>query len=230
MEAQRPLAENLKIELAARLGAATLWLSNLVCRRRVLTPVYAERRRAGQDVRCVYAVWHGNLWHMAYVLRHQGVHALVSSHRDGEIIARILRRLGFELVRGSSTRGGARALRDMARVARDGQGDLVVTIDGPKGPARQVKDGILFAASRSGLPIVPVGMWVARGWRAASWDRMVIGKPLSRVAVALGDEIRIPPDVDRNDLLARYGPVLGMGMDAAEAQARRALEPNGGAR
>ena len=196
---------------------------NRLCRRRLLGRSYAERRRRGESVRCLYSLWHGDLWHLAYMFRQQDAAVLVSTHRDGELIARVLARLGFGLVRGSSTRGGARALRDIARAAREGTHDLGVTIDGPRGPAREVKDGILYAASRTGLPIVPLGVWVDRAWRAKSWDRLQIGKPFARVAVAMGDELRVPADVDHRELLPRYGPQLEAAMAAAEARARAAL-------
>ena len=171
----------------------------------------------------MYALWHGDLWHLAWSFRRQGASVLVSTHRDGELVARVLSRLGFGLVRGSSTRGGSQALREIHRLARDGGGDLAFTIDGPKGPARVPKDGILYAASRTGLPIVPIGVAVDRAWRARSWDGLRIGKPAARVVVALGDELRIPADVDHRDLLARYGPQLAAAMAAAEARARERL-------
>ena len=88
------------------------------CRHRTTVPTYHERRRRGESVRCIYAAWHGYLWHGTKPLERQGNFVMVSSHRDGEIIARMLGRRGFELVRGSSTRGGARALRDFARAAK----------------------------------------------------------------------------------------------------------------
>jgi lysophospholipid acyltransferase (LPLAT)-like uncharacterized protein len=207
-----------------------VWLAWLVvtavdglCRRRLLQIPYAERRRRGEGTRCLYAGWHGDLLHSACALRGQQISVLVSTHRDGELVARVLARMGFGLVRGSSTRGGAHALREITRAARDAAGDLAFTIDGPKGPAREPKDGILYAASRTGLPIVPVGVSIDRAWHAKSWDRLRIGKPWSRVAVALGDELRVPADVDHRELLAQYGPRLKAAMDAAEARAREAL-------
>jgi len=206
-----------------RLGWLTLLGMNALCRLRLLQPPYAERRRRGERTRCLYALWHGDLWHAAYAMRRQETSVLVSTHRDGELIARVISLLGYGLVRGSSTRGGAQALREIARVARDDRGDLGFTIDGPKGPARRTKDGILYAASRSGLPIVPIGVWVDRAWRARSWDRLRIGKPFARVAVVLGDELRIPAEVDHRELLPRYGPLLEAGMAAAESRARDSL-------
>ena len=196
---------------------------NALCRIRLLDRPYAVRRRDGEGVRCLYALWHGDLWHLAWRFRGQGIAVLVSTHRDGELVARVLARLGFNLVRGSSTRGGSHALREIRRMAREQSGDLGFTIDGPKGPAREPKDGILYAASRTGLPIVPLGVAVDRAWRAKSWDRLRIGKPLARVVMTVGEELRIPADVDHRELLPRYGPQLAAAMEAAEARAREGL-------
>ena len=198
--------------------------TNVLCRVRFVgAPPCAERRRRGESARGLYALWHGDLWHLSWGFRGQGVSVLVSTHRDGELVARVLSRLGFALVRGSSTRGGSHALREIQRLAREERCDLAFTIDGPKGPAREPKDGILYAASRTGLPIVPVGLAVDRAWRARSWDGLRIGKPGARVVVAVGDELRIPADVDHRDLLSRYGPQLAAAMAAAEARARERL-------
>lgn len=196
---------------------------NRLTRRRMLDAPCHERRRRGERVRCLYAGWHGDLWHSSFMLRSEQIAVLVSTHRDGELVARVLARLGYGLVRGSSTRGGAHAMREITRAARDGAGDLAVTIDGPKGPAHQAKDGILYAASRTGLPIVPVGLSVERAWHVNSWDRLTIGKPFTRVAMALGDELYVPADVDHRELLPRFGPVLEAAMAAAQARARESL-------
>ena len=134
----------------------------------------------------------------------------------------MLGRRGFGLVRGSSTRGGLKALRDFARAAQGGQGDLIVTLDGPKGPARVAKSGALFTASLTGLPIVPVGMWVDRAWRLKSWDRLVIGKPFSRVTVFYGEELQIPRGVPREELETTYRKQLEEAMAEVEKAARDA--------
>ncbi|HTE05687.1 MAG TPA: lysophospholipid acyltransferase family protein [Planctomycetota bacterium] len=223
-EPDRSFAEEFRVE-AISLAASTLHrILHATYRTRTLGSSCLQRRAAGEDVRCIYAGWHGNLWHTIGALRHHGVLALVSSHRDGEIIARVLRRMGFRLARGSSTRGGARAMLDMTRVAREATADLAVAIDGPRGPAREVKEGVLYAASRTGLPIVPVGLWVDRAWRTKSWDTHVIGKPLCRAAIVYGAEIHVPGDATRAQLLEVWAPALVRGMDAAEARARAAVE------
>jgi lysophospholipid acyltransferase (LPLAT)-like uncharacterized protein len=223
MPAEHPFFEDLKIALAARAAACLNTALTSLTRKIVPRPPYAERRRRGQPGRCLYAVWHCHIWDGMDALKGQGVLAMVSQHRDGEIIARILSRKGFKLLRGSSTRGGAQALRDMVRAVRDDEGDIVVTVDGPKGPAGVVKDGILFAASRTGLPIVPMAVWAERCWRAGSWDRMVIAKPGTRVAIVFGEEIRLPPDAERSALGGSYAGKEADGIQAAEDEARLVL-------
>jgi lysophospholipid acyltransferase (LPLAT)-like uncharacterized protein len=105
--------------------------------------------------RVIIAFWHARQLMMPLTYRGARAHILISRHQDGEIIARIVERLGFRTVRGSSTRGGVEALRELIRLSRSGV-DLVVTPDGPKGPAQVVKSGVIQLARASGLPIIPL--------------------------------------------------------------------------
>ena len=105
--------------------------------------------------RVIIAFWHARQLMMPLTYRGAGAHILISRHQDGEIIARIVERFGFLAVRGSSTRGGVEALRELIRLGRSGA-DLVVTPDGPKGPAQVAKMGVIQLARASGLPIVPL--------------------------------------------------------------------------
>mgnify|MGYP005996628009 CR=1 FL=1 len=212
-----------KLAVLSRVAGWVHRLFQASYRLRNLDRSYAQVRGTAAQPRCLYAFWHENLWHGAHSLRDQGVCVMVSTHRDGELIARILARQGFRLARGSSTRGGARALRDFVRVAKDETADLCVTVDGPKGPRREVKEGILFASAMTGLPIVPTGVAVASSWRTNSWDRLQIGKPFSRVAFALGPEVRVPRGTPRDELV-QWGQRLRESMDAAEQRARAVLE------
>jgi lysophospholipid acyltransferase (LPLAT)-like uncharacterized protein len=166
-------------------------------RTRFLTPSYASRRRLGEKVRCIYATWHETLWHGVGGLRDEGVCTVVSTHRDGELIARVMARQGFVLARGSSTRGGAQAMRDVLRLSKDPNVDFCFTVDGPRGPRREIKDGVLFTAAMTGLPIVPYTSMARRAWRLNTWDRLTVGKPFSRVAVHFGDEIEVPRSAAR---------------------------------
>ncbi len=111
--------------------------------------LYREGRRA------IFAFWHARQLMMPFAYRGARAHVLISQHRDGEIIARIVERFGFQAVRGSSTRGGVEALRELIRLGRDGS-DLVVTPDGPKGPRQVAKMGVIQLARAAQLPIVPL--------------------------------------------------------------------------
>jgi lysophospholipid acyltransferase (LPLAT)-like uncharacterized protein len=105
--------------------------------------------------RVIIAFWHARQLMMPLTYRGTQAHILISQHQDGEIIARTVERFGFKAIRGSSTRGGVEALREMIRLGRSGV-DLVVTPDGPKGPAQVAKMGVIQLARASGLPIVPL--------------------------------------------------------------------------
>ncbi len=105
--------------------------------------------------RIIIAFWHGQQLMMPLAYRGKGAHILISQHRDGELICRIVKRFGFGAVRGSTTRGGSLALRQLIRLGRAGS-DLVVTPDGPKGPRHVVQLGVIHLAQATGLPIVPL--------------------------------------------------------------------------
>lgn len=137
-------------------------------------------RAAGQPM--VMTCWHGHLLPLMWLHRNEGIATLVSEHRDGEIVARVAERLGFRLVRGSTSRGAGRALLGLVAALRDGH-DLAVTPDGPRGPARVYAPGSLIAAQRADAPVVPTAIAVSRAWRLRSWDRFVVPKPFARIVV-----------------------------------------------
>jgi lysophospholipid acyltransferase (LPLAT)-like uncharacterized protein len=125
--------------------------------------------------RVIIAFWHARQLMMPLTYRGTLAHILISRHQDGEIIARIVERFGFQAVRGSSTRGGVEALRELIRLGRSGV-DLVVTPDGPKGPAQVAKMGVIQLARAAGLPIVPLAFGCSKkkplGAGIASWSRI----------------------------------------------------------
>ena len=149
------------------------------------------RYRAGA---AIYALWHSQ--QLALTLRHrgEGIAVIVSQHRDGEIISRMVQGIGYRTIRGSSTRGGSAALHEFVRAASEGH-PLAITTDGPQGPARQCKPGAIVAASRTGLPIVPAAAAPVRAWTFDSWDRFCVPKPGSIVYLTYGDPIVVPSDL-----------------------------------
>jgi len=146
--------------------------------------------------RFIYAFWHETLLVPAAI--RVKIHMLISQHADGELIARICHHLGLGVVRGSSTRGGGMALLELVRCSK--RTHLGVTPDGPRGPRRQVKMGVLFMAATTGLPIIPVGIGFSHAWRLKSWDRFAIPKPWSSGMCVTGPAIHIPAKVPRDKL------------------------------
>lgn len=165
---------------------------------------FLENRRRGQPV--IFVFWHSRILPLTYIHRNQGIVVLVSEHRDGEYIARIIERMGFGTSRGSSTRGGVKGLKGLVRAARAGH-DLAFTPDGPRGPPRKLKPGTLVAARLTGAPIVPIAVGGPRVWRLGSWDSHVVPKPFSRIRVCYGEPIVVPRDASEEDV-ARIGADL----------------------
>lgn len=149
---------------------------------------WRTHRATGQGL--VLALWHGQLLPLAWYLRGLGMSVLVSEHRDGEIIARVLQQLGYTMIRGSSTRGGARALVEMVRVLRDGA-TVCITPDGPKGPAMRFAQGTTVAAQRAAVPIATMFVTVDRAWRMRSWDSFMIPKPFAHVVLHFSEPVMV---------------------------------------
>jgi lysophospholipid acyltransferase (LPLAT)-like uncharacterized protein len=191
------LRHPLLLRLLALLGAVLIRLLMGTVRFRF------DYRRAGERHpadwrrrRFVYAIWHESL--LFGVSLRSRLTTLVSQHADGELITLICRLLGLGIVRGSTTRGGGQGMLDLVHASRSSH--VVVTPDGPRGPRRRVQPGLVFLASRCGLPIVMGGVGYSRAWRARSWDRFVIPWPGSTAYCVVSEPIHVPPDLDRRGL------------------------------
>lgn len=148
----------------------------------------------------IHTLWHGQLLPLLWTHRNRHVAIMVSEHRDGEIIARIATSLGFRLVRGSTSRGAARALLLASRELESGF-DVAVTVDGPRGPAKTVAPGALVISQRTNAPMVPTAAACSRAWHLKSWDRFMIPKPFAHVTVAYGEPIHVSADTPRDATL-----------------------------
>jgi lysophospholipid acyltransferase (LPLAT)-like uncharacterized protein len=138
----------------------------------------------------LFLLWHDALLPLLWHHRHQGIAILVSEGRDGRYLADYANGLGYQCVYGSSSRGGLRALLEAVRVLRKGT-PVAITPDGPRGPRRTMKPGILAAAERARVPIVPIHAVASRGWWLRSWDRFLIPKPFAKVRVGYGESFRV---------------------------------------
>ncbi len=186
-----------------------------VLNRRVLREV-VERGRGYVGV-----VWHKDLLVALDFFRGRGITVMVSRSRDGELVARTLHRLGYRTVRGSSSRGGAAALRELVGILQGGAGSAVIA-DGPRGPAARAKLGCVIAARESGRPMIPVGCHVEPCLRLRNWDRTIVPFPFSRVALAFGDPIGVPGGASHEEC-ERIRERVDAAMAEAEATCRRAL-------
>jgi lysophospholipid acyltransferase (LPLAT)-like uncharacterized protein len=144
---------------------------------------YRARRAAGLPV--IWVLWHGQMLPLLYSHRRFDAAVLISEHADGEIIAQVASRFGYQLVRGSTSQGASRALVGLVRRLKEGA-DIAITPDGPRGPNRSVAPGVLVAAYRSNVPLLPVGVSVDRAWRLKTWDGFVIPKPFARITIRYG--------------------------------------------
>jgi lysophospholipid acyltransferase (LPLAT)-like uncharacterized protein len=140
----------------------------------------------------IWVVWHGQLLPLLWLHRHQGTTLLVSRHRDGERFARVASRLGYRTLRGSSTRGGAAALRGLIR-SLEGGAQVAIAADGPRGPRERVKPGAVAAALRTGAPLIPVAVSARPAWQLRTWDGFLLPAPWARVRVAYGAPLRLAP-------------------------------------
>jgi len=143
----------------------------------------------------VFLLWHEVLLPLLWHHRGQDIAIVVSENRDGQYLADFARTLGYRAVRGSSSRGGARALLGAVRELRSGRA-VAFTPDGPRGPRRELKAGVVAAAQRGGGIIVPIHARADREWRLDSWDRFLIPKPAARVTVTYGRPFEVAPGDD----------------------------------
>ena len=146
-------------------------------------------------VPAIYVFWHQRVIGMTATCR-VGCGVLVSESSDGEMIAQVLSRLGFRPLRGSTSRGGTRAVLEALR--KDPQRFTVaITPDGPRGPSQEFQNGAIYLASRKQVPIYPMTVVSSRSYRLSTWERILVPAPFSRVLARLGEPIHVPPGLDR---------------------------------
>lgn len=182
--------DNLLLFLASIIGPILIFLLGKTLRIKWIGEENLDPIREN-DKRVLYACWHGRMLILSYSHRWQKIHVLISQHRDGELIARIIERLGFVSIRGSTTRGGTKALFEMATKGASGY-DVGITPDGPKGPKFKAQLGAIYIAQRSEMPIIPITNSAKRRWTLSSWDGFIIPKPFSKTVIIIGEPIYVP--------------------------------------
>jgi lysophospholipid acyltransferase (LPLAT)-like uncharacterized protein len=146
------------------------------------------------DQTYIGALWHNRLLIFPFVLRrffsNRHGAALISASRDGDLLADAITRFGFDVVRGSSSRLGASAIFQLTDVLASGR-DVVITPDGPRGPAYELGPGIILLAQKSGSAVLPVNMEYSSCWRLKSWDRFILPRPFAKIRVIIGQPHRV---------------------------------------
>jgi lysophospholipid acyltransferase (LPLAT)-like uncharacterized protein len=147
----------------------------------------------------IMAFWHGRIFHATVRFRHRGIVVMISENFDGEWIAGLIERFGYGTARGSTSRGGLRALLQLKRELAAGK-PVGFALDGPRGPARVAQAGALWLAKATGNPVVPFHLEANRYWTLGSWDRTQIPKPFSTVSVVVGEPVEVAADASDAEL------------------------------
>jgi lysophospholipid acyltransferase (LPLAT)-like uncharacterized protein len=206
--------EQRRVAWIARVGVWLVRLLGWTWRIRVTHDDDMRRLRAAKQP-IIFTLWHGQLLPLLYHHRREQVVVLISEHADGEIIARIAESLGYRTVRGSTSRGAARALLGLAREVNDGH-DLAITPDGPRGPAKSIAPGSAVVAQRTGAPMIGAAASTSSAWRLKSWDAFVIPRPFARIDIAYSDAVRSTA-ADLRQAAADVDQIRRV-MDSAEAR------------
>lgn len=180
------------------LGKVLPWWSTFYRYRIAYADPASDPGRPEYDHHNIMAFWHEYLGVMVPKWGNCPVTMLVSQHRDAEWLNQTAESMGYGIVRGSSTRGGATALRQLKRFAK--QSSVAITPDGPQGPRREMAIGPVYLASMLQMPLVPVGVGIDRVWRLKTWDSFAMPKPFAKIRVIFGPRLTIPAGLDKDGL------------------------------
>ncbi|WP_337995854.1 lysophospholipid acyltransferase family protein [Oleispirillum naphthae] len=213
-----PAAQEAVNWLAAQYARFARWTGRV-------SAIGEEHREAAHAMRgdgaAVYAFWHARLslmWAFPGVVRRR-TFVLISSHRDGRLIARVMERLGLNVITGSTSRGGTAALREMIHDLKRGN-RIGITPDGPRGPRMRVQMGTIVLAHASGAPILPIAFSARRCRFLKSWDRMQMPLPFSRGVYIFGEPVVVPREAEN---LEPYRLLLEERLNAITAEADRLM-------
>ncbi|HVF09854.1 MAG TPA: lysophospholipid acyltransferase family protein [Abditibacteriaceae bacterium] len=173
----------------------------------------------------LFVTWHDLSLTLVHMFRHKNIGVLMSRSRWGQLQAAFWRLSGFPTVWGSSKkREGIQALREAIRLLRTGQ-SFAFTPDGPKGPRHEAQPGVIFMASHTPTVIMAVGIAASSAWRLPTWDRYMIPKPFARVHVHIGEALKVPPNLSRDEM-QHWRTTLEQALNEAEAVAIEAVTKN----
>ena len=179
----------------------------LTCRKTYLIDSASENYMRGQD-NAIFAFWHGRMMMCPTIEPpKRKMHVLISHHRDGILISKVISHFGEATIAGSSSKGGSAAVKDIVRTLKKGD-NISITPDGPRGPVQVVQMGIVTVAKLTGRCVLPITFSASRHKRMRSWDRFMLAYPFGKIAFCVGAPILVSREAD----------------EAAEEQARLAIE------
>ena len=176
-------------KILADIISAAAYAVDITLRKRILNDTQYY------PVPAIYPFWHGIQFTMFVTNKKSKIVIMASLSKDGDLMARLLENFGFLTVRGSSSRGAQKALIEMIRLARKGS-SLAFAADGPRGPYHKLKSGVIYAAQKTGMPLVPVSSSPKRKITLNSWDKMVIPLPFSKSVQICGNPLYVAPEDD----------------------------------
>jgi len=178
--------------------------------------IIEKLRQQGTPI--IYAYWHRFILFNVYRFKKTGARPLISLSRDGELVSQIAHQFGMNPVRGSSSKGGARAFLELLNSLKEERSEILITADGPKGPLRQVKDGTIVLAQKTGSVIVPI-CWTASRMKIfeKTWDKFIIPLPFSKITFVYAQPLIIPPRVTK-EAIGDLNRKLKLAIDSLEKE------------
>jgi len=182
------MEKSFKIIFLARIIFFLQWLIFLTCFKTYKGEKINEKP-------CVILFWHGRLALMPFAFRHfkffkKQAFVIISHHKDGELIAKVIQLFGLNTIRGSTFKGASAVLRSAFKVL-DQKNDVVITPDGPRGPYHSISDGAILLAQKKNVKIRIVNYEASSFWQFKSWDRMILPKPFSKITYSLSEDLDI---------------------------------------
>ena len=170
------------------------------CRKKWIGKEVLDQLKA-ENKNCIYSFWHNNIALASWTFRNQNLLALASASNDGELIARVLESTGNDTIRGSSSKGGFKALLQMIKQIKKGQPGAI-TPDGPRGPKYVLQSGTISLAQKSKVPLIPVHIEASRQWIfKKSWDQHKLPKPFATILIAVGEPFYVPERLSGEEFL-----------------------------
>lgn len=198
---------------------AKLFINIIVftCRKKCTGEEKAENHKnTGKPI--IYIFWHRHIFYNIFKFKGTNARPLISFSTDGEIVSQIAEEFGMNPVRGSSSKGGARAFLNMVNAIKSENSEIMITADGPKGPAREIKDGTIHIARKTGAALIPVSWYASRvKIFEKSWDKFMIPLPFGKIHFYYGDPVRVPPEISKDEY-PKYKKTLKTRLDNLEKE------------